>query len=258
MTRAMHDSVFVYDYNHTTSLSDLAPTELIRLKIRKRILYTLSLNLIEHISPAECKELIQFKGSIIELGGLKNICLESAMILSSYKGALTLGIDKIDPAVAKTISTHTAALSLPRLEECDDLTMKLLANYQGNILELDAIKKISVNQAKYLANFKGEFLSLDGLIEISVPAAKSLSKYSGFLFLSGLDKLPLNIAKELVNHKGSIALNGLRDITEEVASILSFKEGLYLDLKGIKKLSFKVQSILKNAKSIVTFNVDLL
>ena len=258
MAKAMHDSVFIFDYNDATNISDLDPAEFDRLKIQKRILYTLTLNSIERIRPAECHKVIQFKGSIIELGGLKSICLESAEILSRFKGALTLGIEKIDPCIANILASNTAAISLPRLEYCDDLSIKELSNYQGNILELDSIKKISVNQAKLLANFKGEFLSLDGLIEISVPIAKSLSKYAGFLFLSALDIMPLNITKELVNHKGSISLNGIRTISDEVATILLFKQGLYLDLKGVQNISNKARTMLQNGLAIVSLNSEIL
>jgi hypothetical protein len=254
----MNHSVFEYNYNHLINLSEIDATEFAKLKIHKRILYTLKLNNLESISSPECRMLIQFKGSIIELAGLKSISLESAEILSRFKGALTLGVEQIDPSIASILASHTEALSLPGLENCDDLSMQLLSNYQGNILQLDSIKKISVNQAKFLAKFKGEFLSLDGLIEISAPVAKSLSKYAGFLFLSALDKIPLNIAKELVKHKGSISLNGVRNITDEVAVIFSSKEGLYLDLKGIKKLSCNAQAILQNASAIVSVNPDLI
>ena len=236
MLEPNHTSSFEFDFNYVSSLSELTSNEFANLKLEKNVLYTLLLNNVTSINQFECLNLFKFKGLIIELNGLKEISLEIAEILAGYNGALSLGIQKIDPLIANVLATHKAALSLTKLKSIDDISLIYLSKYEGNVLEFNSLETLTVNQAKQIVTYKGEFLSLDGLRIISTTVAKELSLYPGFLFLSGLENMPVDVANELANHTGSLALDGLTTISDEVAIILSAKKGTYLELKGITKL----------------------
>ena len=254
MLESLHTSVYEYNYDHVSRMDELDSDEFGGLVLKEDVLYTLTLNNVVSLNQSDCANLVKFKGSVIELNGLKGISSEVAEILIKFNGSLCLGIETIESVVAKTLSIHSGALSLTKLTSINNLALGYLSTYQGNVIEFDSLKAISKEQAAILVTYQGEYLSLDGLTEISVSVAKELSRYPGFLFLSGLRELPVDIAKELVNHTGSLSLDGLSTISDEVAAILSFKGGNYLELKGLKKISDKAKSYLKSANIEVKIN----
>ena len=148
-----HTSTFEFNFNDVTRLSEIDSNEFANLKLEKGILYTLLLNSVTSIDQVECLNIVNFKGSIIELNSLKEISLEIAQILAGFNGALSLGIETINPDVAKILSRHSAALSLTGLKSLSDLELEFLSNYRGNVLELNSLETLTENQAKKIAAY---------------------------------------------------------------------------------------------------------
>jgi hypothetical protein len=190
MLEPTHKSVYEFNYNHIINLSELEEDAFATLLLKEEVLYTLALNGISNISVQECSNLLRFKGLIIELNALCEISNEVAEKLITFNGALSLGLETLNLEVAKTLAMHSAAMSLNKIKSVSIEALEYLANYQGNVLELDALEFLSLEQAKTIATFKGEYLSLNGLKDISVEVAIELSKYHGFVFQSGLKNMP--------------------------------------------------------------------
>jgi len=238
MPQPAHTDVYEYKFDHINSLTDLHSLDVSALEFGKNILYTLSLNGIKKLDGIAAKNIIGFKGSIIELNGLVDMSTEIAALLVQFKGALSLGIKSLEPNIAGIFQKHSGALTLTKIKSLSDESCTLIANYRGNVLEFKALERLSPYQAELLATYKGEYLML-GVKHISTPVADGLASYRGMLFLDGLAQISVDVANALSKHKGSISLDGLDFLSDTAAFALSTKKGKYMELKGLSSLSDK-------------------
>jgi hypothetical protein len=100
---------------------------------------------------------------IIELKRLKNIDYTTLNYLSKTSAALDIGISSLNSKKAELFLQHKAALTLSGLKTISAKTALVLSKYQGNILEMPNIEKISPKAFEYLCGFKGEFLDIGSL-----------------------------------------------------------------------------------------------
>lgn len=236
ISKPAHTKVFEYRYNFLKSLSEEPSLVFSALEINENILYTLSLNGIKELNTTEARNIIGFEGSIIELNGLVAISVEVAKILVQFKGALSLGIEILEPEIAAILQKHSGALTLTKLNYLKDESIDLITQYQGNVLEFSSLMSLSPYQAILLANFKGEYLTL-GLTWVSIPVAQALAAYPGFLFLDALTEISADVANALSKHKGSILLDGLSFLSDDAAFALARKSGRWMELNGLSSLS---------------------
>jgi hypothetical protein len=141
--------------------------EVLRVKKLNRCLFELKMNSLIVLQQNIAKKLMFSHFDIIELKRLKNIDYKSLNYLSKTSAALDIGISSLNSKKAEMFLQHKAALTLSGLKTISAKAALVLSKYQGNILEMPKIEKISPKAFEYLCGFKGEFLDIGSLTQKS-------------------------------------------------------------------------------------------
>lgn len=184
---------------------------------------------------ADAMRLLIPSASLLNLSGLKELRLDVAQELKSFKGYLQIdGVKQITPEVASVLAERNGFLSMFGLKSLSTDVAVCLGRHQGELI-LNGLKRISPAVARELCQHIGN-LKLNGLVEISLEIARELRKLKSTLFLNGLETLTEDVAEELCHHAYPIWLCGLKELTLEAAAKLQSFSG-ELRLNAIGQLS---------------------
>jgi hypothetical protein len=188
---------------------------------------------LEDLSEKDAKGLSKKRGGL-RLPHLKEITPEAASHFKGFSGSLSLGISRIDPQTAGSLSKIKGSrLQLESLDKIDTSSAKELGSFNGSLCL--GLKEISDAVATGLGCGSGDLI-LDSLELLSQTVATLFVKRSGALSLSGLKDISLDVARTLAQNKGEISLGGLEFISEDIA--LEFSKHRYtLRLYGLVDLS---------------------
>ncbi|MDX1968176.1 MAG: serine/threonine-protein kinase [Planctomycetaceae bacterium] len=167
---------------------------------------------LDAISPEVAQELAQAECAW-DLGGVASMNPETAAILVSGNGTLSLGLRSMTPEVAERLALHKGWLSLNSLAVMDPEAADRLAEHK-HWLSLNGLSAVTPEIASALGNFNGEKLELNGLESLNVETAKPLSRAhcrSG-LYLNGLQTVTADVIQELANGNSHLSLQGLTAI----------------------------------------------
>lgn len=172
---------------------------------------------------------------LLNLSGLKELKLEVAQELKSFKGYLHLdGLEQITPEIASVLAERNGFLSMFGLKSLSTDVAACLGRHQSDLI-LNGVKRISTDVAKELSQHKGT-LKLNGLVDVSLEVAKELTKLRCPLYLNGLEHLTEAVAEVLSHHTHPLWLCGLQELTLEAAQKLQSFSG-ELRLNGVERLS---------------------
>ena len=96
----------------------------------------------------------------------------------------------------------------------------------GSLDDLRAFREIETTAAQILADYEGDSLELSGLIRLEPESAELLAKYQSTLFLDGLANIDAETAKGLSKHEGILSLGGLKELEAKAASQLGQHRGV--------------------------------
>ncbi len=144
-------------------------------------------------------------------------------------------------------------LNLSGLTTLNVDTAELLAEFEGDGLHLNGLTSVDTDTARALAGLKCRRLALNGLTMLSADTAEALAEYRGdFLSLKGLTTLDARTAKAIA---GSMAWNGqlprLTTLDADTAKALAEFEGHRLYLNGPFTLSAGAAEALAEFKGVV-------
>lgn len=115
----------------------------------------------------------------------------------------------------------------------------------------DALKSLTVDQARQLNVSRQYQVCLGGLTSISVEVAEELAKSEDWLYLEGLKHITPEVARALSKTSGGVVLSGLTSLSPEVAEQLAkIEKTIYLD--GLKSLSPRSARALASHKGLLS------
>lgn len=176
---------------------------------------------------------------------------------------LRLGLRQVEPALASVLASSPRGIEMPRIESLSPtpqhtaLATRLVESqylkqygegWYGK-LQLNSLTVLEPEIAEVLLRLSDNDggLELNGLQNISQATACQLSETNVSLALNGIEQIDSEIAAQLFKkRRSSVELNGLKEISIQLARVLSNVRCLYL--RGLHELSDPVHRILPECR----------
>lgn len=156
---------------------------------------------VEELSDAIAAEVGRFKGTFLNLNGVKRLSDNAAHAVSQAQCTLSLnGLHRLSDNAAKSLGTHDGKLVLGGLTRLSDEAAEGLSQHRGELMIL-RVKGLSERALISLANVEGG-LWLNAQETISVKAAEALSHNEHGLMLNGVYTISDEAAAALAKYKG--------------------------------------------------------
>ena len=177
---------------------------------------------LKDISPEVAKELAQIKPKWLghlTLNGLEDISLESAESLKGFPCCIELkGVSRISPEVAEQLGQKRDHLELGITEISPEVAHALADNEGGSVF-LNELQEISPDVAEQFKKSRRDYFYLDGVSSVSLAVAKHLSECVCRIHLNGVREVSPEVA-DLLSRNKSIEFEGLENVSEEVIDVL--------------------------------------